>query len=179
MYGHFTSTCCLSIMIVMIIINLSHDMGFPTMMHLRPAKAQTSQHIRAVWSEPLLVAWIFYDCKATDRTAFGISNLKRRLHLLVWVYSCQNVTLLEISCRGSYLPVLQYAYRNVVKSSLKDTSTDVWLSLVSSCPSGNIFFLVYEEWSLEAGHKRPARETPFKWRFAGMPIMALRGMLAW
>ena len=25
---------------------------------------------------------------------------------------------------------------------------------------------------LKAGHHRPASETPFKWRFAGMPIMA-------
>ena len=27
-----------------------------------PAKAQTSLRIRAVWSEPLLIACIFYDC---------------------------------------------------------------------------------------------------------------------
>ena len=29
--------------------------------------------------------------------------LKRRLHRLVRVYTCQNVKLLEISCRGSYM----------------------------------------------------------------------------
>ena len=29
--------------------------------------------------------------------------LKRRLHRLAGVYSCQNATLLEISCRGSFL----------------------------------------------------------------------------
>ena len=28
-------------------------------------------------------------------------KLKRGLHRLVWVYTCQNVTLLEITCRGS------------------------------------------------------------------------------
>ena len=27
---------------------------------------------------------------------------KRRLHRLIWVYTCQNATLLEITCRGSY-----------------------------------------------------------------------------
>ena len=32
----------------------------------RPTKAQTSLRICAVWSEPLLLAWIFYDCKATE-----------------------------------------------------------------------------------------------------------------
>ena len=31
--------------------------------------------------------------RATDRTAFGVSKLKKRLHRLVCVYSCQNITL--------------------------------------------------------------------------------------
>ena len=62
------------------------------------SKAQTNLRIHAIWSEPLLVAWIFYDYKATDQTSFGVSKLKRRLHRLVWVYICQNATLLEISC---------------------------------------------------------------------------------
>ena len=37
------------------------------------------------------------------------------------------------------------------------------------------FFLV-EEWiqiPLISGHHRPASETPLKWRFAGVPMMAL------
>ena len=57
--------------------------------------------IRAVWSEPLLIAWVYYDCLATDWTPFGVSKLNRRLQRLVRVYTCQNVKLLEISCRGS------------------------------------------------------------------------------
>ena len=52
--------------------------------------------------QPLLVACIFYDYKATDLTAIGVSKLKRRLHRLVWVYTCQNATLLEITFHGSY-----------------------------------------------------------------------------
>ena len=32
-------------------------------------------------------------------------QLKRRLHRLVWVYTCQNATLLEITCHGSNLSV--------------------------------------------------------------------------
>ena len=39
----------------------SHGMRFPTMWNMRPAKAQTSLRIRAVWSEHLLIPWIFYD----------------------------------------------------------------------------------------------------------------------
>ena len=31
---------------------------------------------------------------------------------------------------------------------------------------------------LKTGHIRPASETPFKWRFAGGPMMAQRWMLA-
>ena len=38
---------------------LSRGMRFPTMWYVQTAKAQISLRIRAVWSEPLLVAWIF------------------------------------------------------------------------------------------------------------------------
>ena len=41
---------------------MSHDMRLPTMWYVRPAKAQTSLCIRTDWSEPLLVAWVFYEC---------------------------------------------------------------------------------------------------------------------
>ena len=34
-------------------------------------------------------------------TPLGVSNLKRRLQRLVGVYTCQNATLLEITCTGS------------------------------------------------------------------------------
>ena len=53
--------------------------------------------ICTVWSEPLPVAWIFYDSKAIDWTSFGVSKLKRRLHRLIRDYNCQNATLLEIT----------------------------------------------------------------------------------
>ena len=80
----------------------SRDMRFPKIWYVRPAKAQTSLRIRAVWSELLLVAWIFYECWAADWTPFRISKLKIRLHRLVWVYTCLNAILLEITCRGSF-----------------------------------------------------------------------------
>ena len=43
-------------------LHLSRDMGFQTIWYVRPAKPQISLRIRAVWSDPLLVAWIFYEC---------------------------------------------------------------------------------------------------------------------
>ena len=39
---------------------MSRNMRFPTMWYVRPAKPQISLRIRVFWSEPLLVAWIFY-----------------------------------------------------------------------------------------------------------------------
>ena len=82
---------------------MSRDMRFPTMLNVRPAKPQISLRRRAVWSEHLLVDWIFCDCKATNWTSLVIPNLKTRLHRLLRVYSCQNATLLEITGRGSII----------------------------------------------------------------------------
>ena len=62
---------------------MSRDMRFLTMLYVRPAKPQISLRICAVRSEPLLVACIFFECKATDWTSFGVSKLKRSLHRLV------------------------------------------------------------------------------------------------
>ena len=36
-------------------------------------------------------------------TSFGVSKLNRRLHRLIWVYTCQNATLLENTCHGSFM----------------------------------------------------------------------------
>ena len=83
-------------------ICMSQCMRFPTMWYMRPAKPQISLRICAVWSKPLLVAWVFYDCYASDWTPLGVSKLHRRLQRLVGVYTCQNVTLLEITCHGSF-----------------------------------------------------------------------------
>ena len=86
----------------MSIWEMSRDMSFPTMWYVRPAKAQTTLRICAVWSEPQLVDWISYDCQATDWTPFGVSKLNRRLHRLVWVYTCWKshvtVQMLASSC---------------------------------------------------------------------------------
>ena len=92
--------------------HMSRDMIFPSMWYVRPAKPQISLRIRAVWSEPLLVAWIFYDSYATDWTALGVSKLNRRLQRLVRVYTCQNATLLIITCRGSYIYIPMKGFCN-------------------------------------------------------------------
>ena len=89
-------------------------MRFPTMWYVRPAKAQTSLRIRTDWSEPLPFAWIFYDCLATDWTSFGVSELKRRLHMLVWVYTCLNATLMETTCCGAFVYVFKIRDQSIM-----------------------------------------------------------------
>ena len=74
-----------------------------------------AQSVCAVWSEPLLGAWVFYDCWATDWTPFGVSKLKWRLQRLVRVYTCQNVKLFEISFRGS-----------IGKDGIIDVMKNIW-----------------------------------------------------
>ena len=132
-------------------------MRFPTMWYARPAKPQISLRIRAVWSEPLLVAWIFYDCSATGWASFGVSKLKRRLHRLVWVYTCQNATLLEITCHGSYYRcilmnssiwldttilgwfIVHIEGSNVISSKLRCTSPEYCFDTIKQCrPRWNV-----------------------------------------
>ena len=79
---------------------MSRDMRFPTMWYVRGAEPQISLCIGAVWSEPMRVVWIFYQYLATDQTAFWVSKPKRSLQRLVWVYRCQNATLLVNTCHG-------------------------------------------------------------------------------
>ena len=103
--------------------DMCHDFNsrrFPTTWYVQPAKAQTSLRIRAVWSEPLLAGWIFYDCSATDWTTFSVSKLNKGLYRLVGVYSYQIATLLEITCHGSYVSWLQQ--QNVLALKIHHTS---------------------------------------------------------
>ena len=60
--------------------------------------------------------WLFYECKATDWISLGVSKLNRRLHRLVWVYSCQNDTLPH--CWKTHVPVQLYNYYTCAQSSL-------------------------------------------------------------
>ena len=55
----------------------SRGMRFPTMWYVRPAKPQISLRICAVWSEPLLVAWISMNIKLLTEHRFEFLSLKR------------------------------------------------------------------------------------------------------
>ena len=115
---------------------LSQCMRFPTIWYMRPAKPLISLRICAVWSEPLIVAWVFYDCCTTDWTQTRVSKLKRRLQRLVWVYTCQNATLFEITCHGSF------TLANVGTFILhKSIWTLYWSEFVNSWNTGDIYIL--------------------------------------
>ena len=53
------------------------------------------------WENNWAATWDFQQC--------GVSKLQRRLHRLVCVYTCQNTTLLEITCHGSYINSIYYS----------------------------------------------------------------------
>ena len=73
--------------------NMSQDMRYPTMLYVRPAKAQTSLLIRAVWWEPLLVAWIFVTVKLLSQQPLEFLSLKKAApaHRSLRLIKCHNV----------------------------------------------------------------------------------------
>ena len=110
------------------------------------AKPQISLRICTVWSEPLLVAWIFYECLATDWTSFGVCELKRRLLRLVWVYTRQNATL----CRGSIYDILASSrcarYAGYFHISNKRKKSDKYHKSSFSCKQCAVHARVHCNW---------------------------------
>ena len=54
---------------------------------------------------------------------FGVSKFKKRLHRLVSIYTCQNATLLGITCRGITISVCY-----LIQDKLLLLSTTTWAS---------------------------------------------------
>ena len=90
---------------------------------------------------------IFYECLATDWTSFCISKLKRRLHRLFWVYTCQNATLLEITCHGSYVFSLCATFHKVTTiCTLLVVYPFQFMALLNSKIYGRL--IIYNYWLL-------------------------------
>ena len=98
--------------------NMSSDMIFPTMRFVRPAKAQTSLCICADWSEPLLVAWIFFEYKTSARIFFGVSKLKEAANarLSLHLSKCHIV--------GNHMSRLIYFFEENVRLQLEKEDFD-------------------------------------------------------
>ena len=89
---------------------LRHNLRFPTMWYVRPAKLQTSLRIRAAWSEPLLVTWMFWllgywlnsilvflslkgGCTDSSSGVYNCTGGKpRNYHEIVLMYFCSQAT---------------------------------------------------------------------------------------
>ena len=90
-------------------------------MSVRPAKTQISLGIRPVWSESSLCAqWVakdpsflHADSKDSDQTG--------RMPRLIWVFAGRTLTLLVLSCRGSYS---YHAILNKVNKQTKKNKTE-------------------------------------------------------
>ena len=119
---------------------MSRDMRFLTMWYVRPAKAHISLCIRTVWSELLLFAWISYYCFVTGRTSFGVSKLKRRLHRLVSVHTCQIATLLETLCPLKCVTLVRTGWRTDILISIG--------SLIKVSKQGHFFLHLYNNQKL-------------------------------
>ena len=71
-------------------------------MSVRPAKTQISLGIRPVWSESSLCAqWVAKDPSFLHADSED-SDQTWRIPRLIWVFAGRTVTLLVLSCRGSY-----------------------------------------------------------------------------
>ena len=83
------------------------------MWFVRPARPAFAQSDRSLcWS---LEYFMCIKCQYTYWTSFWVSKLTRRQHRLVWVYTCQNATVLDMSrliwrCNPlRYVGILWYA----------------------------------------------------------------------
>ena len=92
-------------------------------MNVRPAKTQINMDIRPVWSESSLCAqsvakdprFLHADSEDSDQTG--------RMPRLIWVLAGRTLTLLALSCRGSYASETE---RMWIKLFEQDTYKNVW-----------------------------------------------------
>ena len=91
---------------------------------VRPAKTQISLGIRPVWSEFSLSAWRKLGSLASHWAHSQDSDQTGRMLRLIWVVAWHTVTLLVLSCRGSYIisnGVETYSYSTVLRSRISQT----------------------------------------------------------
>ena len=84
------------------LLYMSHNMTKPTKW-LGPAKIQISLGIHPVWSESSLSAWGKLGPLATHWEHSEDSDQTGRMPRLIWVFTGRTLTLLVLSCHGSYI----------------------------------------------------------------------------
>ena len=126
-------------MFTKIIIELQHDKT--NKMSVRPAKTQISLGIRPVWSESsLCVQWVakhprFLDADSEDSDQTG------RMPRLIWVFAGRTLTLLVLSCRGSYLETDETSDKEPSLTLLSDYAGLISCILKIRTPKQNIVII--------------------------------------
>ena len=91
-------------------------------MSVRPAKTQISLGIRLVWLESSLFAWRTLWSLANHWAHSEDSDQTRRMPRLIWVFAGRKITLLVLSCRGSYFKSI-WSYWNNMSSTVSEKRT--------------------------------------------------------
>ena len=94
--------------------------------NVRPAKTQISLGIRPVWSESSLYAWRKLGSLATHWAQSEDSDQTGRMPRLIWVFAGRTVTLLVLSCRGSFNVPGKKKKNNNNNSNCKEFPRCVW-----------------------------------------------------
>ena len=82
-------------------------------MSVRPTKTQITLGIRPVWSESSLCAqWVAKDSMFLHADSED-SDQTARMPRLIWVFAGRTVTLLDLSCSGSFCVALWFSLRCV------------------------------------------------------------------
>ena len=121
----------------------------------------------------LNILWVL--SYSTDWTPFGVSKLQRRLHKLVWVYTCLNSTLFEITCRGPYINFFTWCLKFVIFVYIKmQTSEPIFpyrttdnvscwhFKPVCSNTARILKFCMYRVWLV--ANNKDADQTAWMWR---------------
>ena len=83
-----------------------NDIRFLTIWYVQPANAQTSLRISAIWSEPLLVAWINYHCYVYTTTGSIVVDILLIVTPIVGVCGCSMYCCALLYVHSSFSIVL-------------------------------------------------------------------------
>ena len=86
------------------------------------------------------------------------SKLKRRLHRLIWVHSCQNATLLDITCHGSNIYSLTVA-------TVADNILEAFSAGIAECGVHHVFYAPNFERTCCFGLVRPCVRASVRYKF--------------
>ena len=98
-------------------------------MNVRPAKTQISLGIRPVWSESsLCTQWAAKEPRFLHEDSED-SDQTERMSRLIWVLARRTLTLLVLSCRGSYLFACPFSANMAVQRDTNNVISAMYTNL--------------------------------------------------